>query len=166
MNETRTMVMTILTQYRETQRRIEVLRYEMAHPSDISAEDMIEALAFGHGEHYGSAPGYISDKTLYIALNYRDKMQQANEGSQNEIAVQLSRLEKQQERLLHYIGLMDEHDAAVIRMTYMDGLDNDQIATKLGVSMRTVRSRRMKAIDLLCGMYEYTTSFKPNVTSA
>ena len=32
--ETRTMVMTILTQYRETQRRIEVLRYEMAHPSD------------------------------------------------------------------------------------------------------------------------------------
>lgn len=157
--------MTILTKYSETQRRIEMLRYEMAHPTDVSAEEMIEALAFGHGNHSGTAPGYISNKTLYIALNYQDKMQKANEGTKNEIAIQLTKLEKQQERLLYYIGLMDKQDAEVIRMTYMDGMDNDQIAAKLGVSARTVRTRRTKAIDLLCDMYAYTASLQPSDTS-
>lgn len=166
MDKTRTMVMTILTQYHETQRCIEVLRYELAHPAGISAEEMIETLTFGHGDYSGSASGYISDKTLYIALNYQDKTQKANEGTKNEIAVQLNKLEKQQERLLYYIGLMDERDAEVIRMTYIDCMENDQIAAKLGVSERTVRTRRAKAIDLLCDMYAYTASLQTNNTSA
>lgn len=158
MDEIRTMVRAILTQYHETQRRIEMLRYEMAHPSDISAEEMIEALTFAHGNYVGSTPGYISDKTLYIALNYQEKTQEANDRIKNEIAVQLTKLEKQQARLLYYIGLMNERDAEMIRMTYIDSLDNDQIAAKLGISERTVRARRTKAIDLLCDMYAYTAS--------
>ena len=166
MDDIRAMVMTILTQYHETQRRIEILRYELAHPSDVSAEEMIEALNFGHGDHAGSAPGHISNKTLYIALNYQDKTKKANEGAKNEIAVQLTRLEKQQEKLLYYIALMDKQDAEMIRMTYLDEMDNDQIAAKLGISVRTVRLRRTKAIDLLCGMYAYTANLQPNGTSA
>ena len=74
-------------------------------------------------------------------------------------------LEKQQERLLYYIGLMDERDSELIRMTYMDGLDNDQIAAKLSVSVRTVRTRRTKAIDLLCELFAYTANLQPNSSS-
>lgn len=162
MDDVRNMVMALLTQYRETQRHIEMLRYEIAHPPAISAEEMIEALAFGHGENSVSTQGGVSNKTLYTALNYQDKMQKVNESNKSEIAVQLIKLEKQQERLHYYIGLMDKQDAEVIRMTYVDGLDNDEIAARLGVSVRTVRTRRAKAIDLLCDMYAYTASLQSN----
>lgn len=165
MDDIKTTVMTLLTQYRETQRYIEVLRYEMGHPSTISEEDMIDVLTFGHRDPSGLAKGHISNKTLFIALNYQDKAREANEGAKMEIAIQLAKLEKQQERLLYYIGLMDEQDAELIRLTYMDGLDNDQIAAKLGVTVRTVRTRRAKAIDLLCELFAYTANLQPNGTS-
>lgn len=162
MDNIKTMVMSLLTQFRETQRYIEALRYELEHPSTISEEDMIDVLTFGHGDHQGTPKGSISNKTLYIALNYRDKAQQENERAKNEIAVRLAMLEKQQERLLYYIGLMDERDSELIRMTYMDGLDNDQIAAKLSVSVRTVRTRRTKAIELLCELFSYTANLLPS----
>jgi DNA-directed RNA polymerase specialized sigma24 family protein len=162
MDNIKTMVMTLLTQFRETQRYIEALRYELEHPSTISEEDMIDVLTFGHGDYQVTPKGSISNKTLYIALNYRDKARQENERAKNEIAVHLAILEKQQERLLYYIGLMDERDSELIRMTYMDGLDNEQIATKLSVTVRTVRTRRAKAIDLLCELFAYTANLQPN----
>ena len=165
MNDIKTMVMSLLTQYRETQRYIEVLRYEMQHPPTISAEEIIDSLAFGHGDHSGPTTGQISDKTFYIALNYQDKLRKTNETARNEIAIQLTKLEMQQERLRYYIGSMDEQDAELIRMTYMDGLDNEQIAQKLGVSVRTVRTRRSKAIDLLCELFAYTATLQQKETS-
>ena len=78
------------------------------------------------------------------------------------ISVQLAKLESQQQRLIHYIGLMDEKDAEVIRMTYMDGMDTDQIAAQTGVSVRTVRTRRTNAINHLCAMFEYTATLHPD----
>ncbi len=163
MDDIKAIVMTLLTQYRETQRYIEVLRYEMLHPSTVSAEEIIDSLAFGHGCHSSPTAGQVSNKTLYIALNYQDKLRKANDATRNEIAIQLAKLEKQQERLRYYIGLMDEREAELIRMTYIDGLDNEQIAERLGVSVRTVRTRRSKAIDLLCELFAYTATL-PNCT--
>ena len=46
MNDTRSMVMSILTQFRDNQRRIEMLRYELEHPATVTADDMIDALSF------------------------------------------------------------------------------------------------------------------------
>ena len=166
MEETRKMVIDLLSQFRENQRRIELLRYEMEHPVTVSGEEIIDALAFGHADHMEPSVGQMSNKTLYIALNYQAKTQKENEGMLNEIVVQLTKLENQQKRLLYYIGLMEEHDAEIIRMTYMDGMDNDEIAAKFNVSVRTVRTWRAKAIDLLCEMYAYTASLQPNGTSA
>ena len=162
MNDTRSMVMSILTQFRDNQRRIEMLRYELEHPATVTADDMIDALSFGHGEQVGTSSGHISNKTLYIALNYQDKMTLTNNEIIHGISVQLAKLENQQQRLIHYIGLMDEKDAEVIRMTYMDGMDTDQIAAQTGVSVRTVRTRRANAINHLCAMFEYTLMLHPD----
>jgi len=62
-----------LKSYKPTLRRIEQLRYELDNPSFIDENDVIESLALGidsegqvrkHG-------GYMSDKTMAIALQYR-----------------------------------------------------------------------------------------------
>ena len=158
MNDIRTMVMQLLNQFRENQRNIELLRYELEHPPMVTEEEMISALSFGHGEYTGTTSGHISDKTLYIALNYKDKIDRSTTEAVHEVASELSKLEKRQQRLLHYIGLMDEKDSEIIRMTFMDAMDTEQIAAKLGVSERTIRTRRATAIEHLCRMFEYTAS--------
>lgn len=165
MNDTRIMVMSFLNQYHETQRRIELLRYELEHPSFVTSEEMIEILNYSHGEQGGTPGGHLSNKTPYIALNYQEEAQKMNAGNLDEIAFQLAQLEQQQAKLLHYISLMDKSDADLIRMTYLDNLDNEQIAAKLKVSIRTVSARRTKAIDRLCEMFEYTRGVQQTTPS-
>ena len=54
-----------LESYPRTLRQIAVLRYELEHPVQVSTEEMLDAMAFARGEHFGVAPGHVSDKTLY-----------------------------------------------------------------------------------------------------
>ena len=74
-------VLRELENYPRILRQIAVLRYEMEHPAKVSEEEMLDAMAFARGEHTGSAPGHISDKTFYIAMNYRQKTEDAKKGS-------------------------------------------------------------------------------------
>lgn len=148
-------VLEILQHFHATERRIALLRYEMEHPAHLSPEDMIEAMALRHGLGSGTPTNQISDKTMYIAMHYQEEVESTNIEVLSEVSAQLFELESQQHRLLHYIGLLDEVDAAIIRMTYIDELVNEEIADKLGVSVRTVSNRRARAIDQLCEMYAF-----------
>ena len=152
----RQQVMDLLTNYREDQRKIALLRYELEHPAHITAEDMIESLAFKHGEGQGSAQGHISNKTMYIALNYRDKLESSNTETIDELALRLTDLERRRQRIEHYVSLLEPRDAAIIRLTYFEGLTNERIAEKLEITTRTVTQHRTKAVRELCEMYEYT----------
>ena len=70
----------------EMEQRIELLRYEMDHRGRVSPDEMINAMTFGHGDGAGIASGHISNKTLYIALNYQDKMEEVNAEATNDLA--------------------------------------------------------------------------------
>ena len=160
-NSTKDLVMPMLNNFRTNELQLKLLHYEMDHPARVSGNEMIDALSFGHSEVFGGTPGHVSNKTLYIALNYQDKANHVNAEAIDEIAIRLSELEWQQERLIHYISLLDENEAAVIRMTYIDGMTNDQIAESLNTTKRTVYWRRNKAIERLCDMYDYTMGLSP-----
>jgi len=55
---------------------------------------MIDGMALGHGDGMGgSGKGRISNKTMYIALNYQEKMDRMNAEAANEIAQRLLELE-------------------------------------------------------------------------
>lgn len=58
-----------LESYPRTLRQIAVLRYELEHPVQVSTEEMLDAMAFARGEHFGSAPGHVSDKTLCTEID-------------------------------------------------------------------------------------------------
>ena len=77
--ETKAYVVTLLESYQKRSKQIELLHYELSHPVRISENEMIGALALTHSDEGGGHPGgHASDKTLYIALNYRERTDQLN----------------------------------------------------------------------------------------
>lgn len=158
--------LALLMNYRKNQKHIALLKAEMESPAQISDEEMLEAMIFGRNDLGGASGRHISDKTPSIALKYRELTKQTNDESRRDIAVQLYLLTCQQERLEKYIDTMDEQDASLLRMTYMDGKKNGEIAKAFGCSPRTIASRRNRAIDALCELYVFTKqtgSLKPIV---
>ena len=149
-------VLELLTNYHENQLQIALLRYEMEHPAHITAGEMIESLTFGHSDFLGGTPGHISNKTLYIALNYQDKAKRANAEAIDDIAIRLNELEQQQKRLSHYLDLMEEEYTTILRAFYFENKSTEDIAQMLHIHPRTVFKRKERALDRLCEMYAFT----------
>ena len=78
-----------LEAYPRILRQISVLRYEMEHPAHVSAQEMLDAMTYACGDRTGSSPGHVSDKTFYIAMNYRQKAAAANSEISEEISAKL-----------------------------------------------------------------------------
>ena len=71
-------VSELLEGYRARERKIAVLRYDLEHPSEVGVTEQIEAMNYGSGEGVGHSKGHVSNKTLYIALNYEEQAKQLN----------------------------------------------------------------------------------------
>lgn len=159
-NDMRAYVVSLLESSQERKQKIALLHYELEHPACTSETEMISAMALGHGDGNNShADGHISDKTLYIALNYQNRANKLNADTKEEIVLQLVELEQKQKRLEYYTALLEKRQALVIRLAYFEGLPWDEVAEKAGVAVRTVHKIRNKALDQLAEMYQYTGKF-------
>lgn len=149
-------VTKLLETYPDRERQIALLHYEMQHSARISPEEMIDGMALGHGDGMGgSGKGRISNKTMYIALNYQEQMDRMNTEAANEIAQRLLELEGEQDRLRYYVFLLETREADVIRSFYIEGISWEEITQKIGVALRTVHKIKNRAIDHLAEMYAY-----------
>ncbi len=135
--------------------QIALLHYELKHPAHISPDEMIGAMNLTHGEGGGRAAGHISDKTRYIALNYREKADALNAEALSDTATRLAELEREQDRLTYYVSLLSKREADVLRLTYFEGLSQAEVAAELGIATRTVQSAKARAIDELVEMYAF-----------
>lgn len=157
-NEVRSYVINLLETCQERKRNIALMQYELEHPAHTSEAEIISAMALGHGD--GSNGGYmngrISDKTLYIALNYQSKVDKMNADTTEEIVVQLVELEQEQSRLEYYTSLLEKRQAQVIRLSYFEGLPWDEVAKEVGVAVRTVHKIKNQALEQLAKMYRFT----------
>ena len=153
-NDMRSYVINLLKTYQERKRKIALLHYELEHPARTSEAEMISAMALGHGAGGSShTEGHISDKTLYIALNYQSKVDKLNADTKEEIVVHLVELE--QKRLDYYISLLESSQAEVIHLSYFERLSQEKVAESLDLSIRTVQTLKAKALKTLTGMYQY-----------
>lgn len=159
-NDTRSYVVNLLESCQDRKRKIALLHYELNHVALTSGREMIEAMSFGHGEGGGHTDGHISDKTFYIALNYQSRAEELNADLKSEIAIQLVELEQKQKRLEYYVSLLEERQATVIQLVYFKRLPLEEIASQIGVALRTVRKIKDHAIDELAKMYDFTKSVK------
>jgi len=152
-------VTQLLETYAERERQIALLHYEMQHTARISPEEMINGMSLGHSDSMGgSGHGHISNKTMYIALNYQEQMERINKESINDIADKLLQLEGEQDRLRYYVSLLQRREADVIRQFYFEGYSWEETAKKTGVALRTAHKIRNRAIDRLAEWYTYTSS--------
>ena len=82
-NDMRDHVVYLLESSQERKRKIALLHYELEHPVHTTEDEMISAMALGHGDGSGGGfpDGRISDKTFYIALNYQNRAGKLNSDS-------------------------------------------------------------------------------------
>ena len=154
-NNMKLRVTHLLETCQERRRKIALLHYELDHPARTSETEIISAMALGHGDGSGGGhvDGRISDKTLYIALNYQSKVDKLNADTKEEIVVHLVELE--QKRLDYYISLLESSQAEVIHLSYFERLSQEKVAESLDLSIRTVQTLKAKALKTLTGMYQY-----------
>lgn len=93
----KTHIVSLLESYLACERQIALLHHEIQHTARISPEDMIDTMSLGHGGGVGSK-GHVSGKTMYIALNYQERMDRMNTEAANESAHRLLELEAERER--------------------------------------------------------------------
>ncbi len=147
------LVVRLLEEYSEIKCKISVLRYELEHPAIVSPDEMIEALSFARGGEEGHGSGHISNKTLYIAMNYQTEAAQLSSEAMDEITRQLIPLEREMNRLEHHVSLLTERQAAVIRLYYFEGNPWERVAQMQEISVRTAQLIRKEAVRELAAMY-------------
>lgn len=157
--EMKNYVIKLLETYHDRERKIAVLRYDLEHPSEVGVTEQIEAMNYGSGEGVGHSKGHISNKTLYIALNYEEQAKQLNAESAKEIADELFILERRQKKLLYYISLLEKRQTEVVRMVYMEGVSTKKATEQHGLTVRTIERIRKDAVDNLAEMYAYSERY-------
>ena len=118
--EMKNRLLELLDNYHKRARLIALLRYELAHPAQVTEKDLIGAMNFARQEGAGRPEGHISNKTLYIALNYQDRARQLNAETFQEISAQLMKLEQEQDRLNYYLSLLEPRQEQVLRKAYLE----------------------------------------------
>lgn len=152
--EIRNKVIEQLKSYPELVQKRDILRYELEHPAVVSDEEMVEAMNFLKGS--GSIPfGGISNKTLYIAMNYHDVVDRMNAEARNDLLKRLIPLENEIRKLEYYVKMLSGKEQSVIRKCYFEGKQQLTVAEELGVTAWTVRKYRDQAVDKLTEMYSF-----------
>lgn len=139
-------------------RQIAVLRYEMEHPVHVSAEEMVDAMNYARGDCIRTAPGHVSDKTFYLAMNYQQKADVANNEISEEISAKLLELERKKNRIEYYVGMLNSRNASVIRLCFFEGKTIEDTAEELGISAKTAQIAKKRAIEELTELFALTAT--------
>lgn len=152
-------VENLLKSYREREWKIAVLQHKMKNPVRVTETEVAEAMNYAHGDGQGHTPGRVSNKTLYIALNYKEQAERLNTEAAETIAAELFVLEHEHERLKLYISLIDKREAEVLMLLYSEKESAVNVAERLGYSKRTITRIHNAAVAHLAEMYEYAEKY-------
>lgn len=113
--------------------------------ADEKAREVIEAMAFSHGDGEHVQTSDISDITADIAMSYRS----AITNQARELYAWIRKLEIESERLDKYMGLLNREEATILRMHHFEGYAWKAIAKKCHMSVRTMMRVRETAYHTL-----------------
>lgn len=158
MNYTNEMIVGKLEAYNSVKEKLALLCYELSHPAQITDEDYLEAVAIGSPRMDPSTKGCGSnlDKTLGLALSYREKADRLNAEVVSEVFREWQELQTEINRMDFYMGLLSAEHRQVLQMYYVQSKKWTEIESETSVPKRTLMRRRTEAIDRLTEMYNYT----------
>ena len=146
-------VLSLLENYPQMIRKIELMRYELRSAKAVTPQEMIEVMTYAKkgtqvaAEMPRDVPG--------IALSYRDITERLNQEIISEALETYMSLLREQDRLLHYVNLLSAREREIITAYYFDQRSWNEISKSLGISPRTAYAIRSQAIDELVTMYSY-----------
>ncbi|WP_409967649.1 hypothetical protein RFF05_13850 [Bengtsoniella intestinalis] len=150
-------VLDLLGAYPSTKKKIALLRYELEHPQQIDTNALIESLTFSHGDGESvRMPSHISNKTMFIAMNYQEAAHKIEHEALDDISSRLYALEYQVNKLHHCVSLLEDRHQAIITLFFFERKTWDEITDTLGLAYRTARKLKEAAIDELVAMYAFT----------
>ena len=148
-------IIELLKDYPRMKKKISLLRYELEHPVKLSPEEMIEAMSFAKGSGETHSSGTVSNKTLYIAMNYQQEADKLRTEAAEEIISRLIALEQTVNKLEYYIGLLPEEEQEMVRLYYFEHKPLLDLVDYFNVSIWSVRKLRDNAVEHLAQMYDY-----------
>ena len=138
-------------------RQIELMRYELQHIPQISDSEMIEAMSLSS---LTSNKKSASTKTVPdIALSYKRVAERMNAEALSELASSYVGLWREYDRLLHYIGLLDDRQSKVIRLYYFESCVWTDVAKAIHATVRTAQRIRKQAVDELTKLYTFAHGY-------
>ena len=146
-------VLSLLENYPQMIRRIELMRYELRFTKAVTPQEMIEVMTYARKGTQGIAD--MPHDVPGIALSYRDITERLNQEIISEALEKYMGLLREQDRLLHYVNLLSEREREIITAYYFDQRSWSEISKSLGISPRTAYAIRSQAIDELVTMYSY-----------
>lgn len=152
----RAQVIEDLKSYPELKKRVVLLRYELDHPAKISDGEVIDSMALSRPVSDGIRPaGYISDKTMRIAVQFRDRKERLNQENIMEIAQELHTVETLISKLEFHVSQLDPRQAEVIKKYYFEGKTWGELQQEMHLSPRTLIKRRDEGLEALVDICEY-----------
>ena len=146
-------VLSLLENYPQMIRRIELMRYELRFTKAVTPQEMIEVMTYARKGTQGIAD--MPHDVPGIALSYRDITERLNQEIISEALEKYMGLLREQDRLLHYVNLLSAREREIITAYYFDQRSWSEISKSLGISPRTAYAIRSQAIDELATMYSY-----------
>lgn len=144
-----------LYEYPKIKQKIKLLRFELENHKPVSAEDMLETMCFAKGDGTGHNSGAVSNRTLYIAMNYQCAADAANSESSKEILNRLIPLEKEASRIEYYLSFLQENEKTVIRLLYFERHSLSETGEIMSSSIWCTRKVRDEGIGRLVEMYDF-----------
>jgi hypothetical protein len=145
-----------LKSYQSLKKKVVLLRFEQEHPARVSDGEVIDGMALSRPVTDGIRPaGFISDKTMRIAVQFRDEKDRLNQETVMEIAQELHAVERQLNKLEFYVSQLEEKQAEIIRRYYFEGKTWGELQREMHLSPRTLIKRRDDGLDALADIYMY-----------
>ena len=147
-------VLQRLENYPKIMRQIELLRYEIQHTGHVSPTEMIEVMTFQQYSAENSTDKYPKS-VPEIAMSYQRAAAQLNGETLEELIAKYADLCHEQDRLLHYIGLLNGRQRDVIHRYYFEQQSWGEIADGMGSTPRTAQRIRQQAVEELANLYAF-----------
>lgn len=158
--ESRDQVIHLLETYHEREQKIALLKYELLNFPQASPSEVMDGMSLGHNCELSPHTGYVSNKTLFIALNYQERTEQINAETLSDILGELNEVKRVQNRLTYYVSILSPQQEKVIRRFYFESISWEQIAEEVKVALRTVHKIKNRAFDKLAEFYDFSKAFQ------
>lgn len=137
----------VLEQERKT------LLFERTQLERMPESETIESMLYAEGQRERVDSSIISNKTLDIALNYKQKHQALKTQALSEIDLRVRLIDNALRRLEFYVDGLEAYQASILRDYYFEGYTWRDLQDLRGVTYKTLIRHRDNGVKALVTRY-------------